>query len=105
MGVGVIMGAREIVKLMTELVPDGGAALERRDGLHALAVAQEMEGALMSAMERKLGYVLLWEQFLTTPDEVALALTGVVQALMEADPVLAEWLEAALARYEQAAAG
>jgi hypothetical protein len=28
----------------------------------------------------------------------------VVQALMDADPVLAEWLEAALVRYDQAAA-
>ena len=98
------MGAKEIVELMTELVRDGGEAVERRDGPQALAVAQEMEGALMSAMEGKLGYVLLWEQFLTTPDEVALALTGVVHALMEADPVLAEWLEGALARYRQAAA-
>lgn len=97
------MSAREIVELMTELVPDGGAALERRDGPQALAVAQEMEGALMSAMEGKLGHVLLWEQFLSTPGEVALALTGVVQALMEADLILAEWLEAALVRYRQAA--
>ena len=98
------MGANEIVELMTELVRDGGAALERRDGPQALAVAQEMEGALMSAMEGKLGHVLLWEQFLSTPGEVALALTGVVQVLMEADPVLAEWLEVSLVRYRQVAA-
>lgn len=96
------MGAREIVELMTELVPDGGVALERRDGLQALAVAREMEGALMSAMEGNLGHVLLWEQFMSTPGEVALALIGVVQALMEADLVLAEWLKEALVRYRQA---
>ena len=96
------MGAAEIVGLMTELVLDGGATLERRDGPRALAVAQEIEGALMSAMEDRLAYVLLWEQFLSTPGEVAAALTGVVRALMEADPAWAEWLEAALERHAQA---
>jgi hypothetical protein len=98
------MSAREIVERITELVLDGGATLEQRDGPQALAVAQEIEGALMSAMEGTLANVVLWEQFLSTPHEVALAVVGVVQTLMEADPVLAEWLEAALARYDQAAA-
>ena len=98
------MSAREIVELMTELVSDGEAALEQRDGPEALAVAQELEGALMSAMEGKLANVLLWEQFLATPSEVALALCGVVQALMKEDPVLAEWLEAALVRHREAVA-
>lgn len=97
------MSAREIVERMTELVPDRGAALEQRDGPRALAVAQEIEGALMSAMEGKLANVVLWEQFLSTPNEVSSAVANVVQALMEADPVLAEWLEAALVRYRKAA--
>lgn len=99
-----IISAREIVELLTELVSDRRAALEQRDGPQALAVAQEIEGVLMSAMEGKLANVLLWEQFLSTPREVALAVVGVVQALMEADPVLADWLEAALVRYRQARA-
>jgi hypothetical protein len=95
------MSAVAIVELMIELVPDGGKALEQRDGPQALEIVQEIEGALMSAMEGTLANVLLWEQFLLTPGEVASALTGVVQALMEADPVLAEWLEAALVRYRR----
>ena len=93
------MSAREIVERTAELVPDRGAMLEQRDGPRALAVALEIEGALVAAMEGTLANVLLWEQFLSTPHEVALAVVGVVQALMEADPVLAEWLEAALVRY------
>jgi hypothetical protein len=55
-------------------------------------------------MEGKLANVLLWEQFLSTPGEVASALIGVVQKLTEADPVLADWLKAALARYKHALA-
>ena len=98
------MDAAAIVELMTETVSDGGTALEQRNGPQALEIAQEIEGALMSAMEGTLANVLLWEQFLLTPGEVASALTGVVQALMEANPVLAEWLEAAMMRYKQVAA-
>ena len=98
------MSAREIVELMVELVPDHGATLKQQDGPRAVAIAQEIEGALMSAMEGKLANVLLWEQFLSTPGEVALALIGVVQMLMDADPVLADWLEASLVRYRQASA-
>jgi hypothetical protein len=97
--------AGEIVEWMSEWVADEGATLERRDGVPAADVAREVQAALMSAMEVKLSYVVLWEQFLSTPDEVASALVSVVQALMEADPVLASWLEQSLARYRQAAGG
>jgi len=101
--VNVIAG--EIVRWMSELIADDGAALERRDGPQAVDVAREVQAALMSAMERKLSYVVLWEQFLSTPEEVAPAVTGVVQVLIDADPVLAGWLEESLARYRQAAEG
>ena len=99
------MVAGEIVELVSELVADDRAMLERRDGPQALDVAREVQAALMSAMESKLSYVVLWEQFLSTPGEVAAAVSGVVQVLIDADPVLAGWLEEALARYRQAAGG
>jgi hypothetical protein len=99
------MVAREIVELMSELIADDGATLERRDGPLAGDVAREVQAALMSAMEAKLSYVVLWEQFLSTPAEVGSAVVSVVQALMDADPVLAGWLEQSLARYRQAAGG
>jgi hypothetical protein len=120
--------AREIVEWMAEFVADGETTLEQRDGPRALAIAQEIEGALMSAMEGKLANVMLWEQFLLAPREVDEAVTcsenapapvsgalallsfavnrvhcnSVVQSLTEADPVLREWLEASLVRYRQA---
>jgi hypothetical protein len=100
--VGEASAAQEIVELMTCLVADGPAALEQQAGLQAVEVAQDIESALMSAMEGKLANVVLWEQFLSTPSEVASVVVGVVRALIDADPVLAEWLEAALVRYKQA---
>jgi hypothetical protein len=63
----------------------------------------EVQAALMAAMESDLSYVVLWEQFTITPHEVDQALLGVIQALMAADPVLDEWIEAALERYRRMA--
>ena len=95
--------AAEIVDLMRERVLVGESEMARRYGEPAVEIALEMEAALMSAMESSLSYVVLWEQFLSTPDEVALAVVSVLQALMEADLVLAQWLDEAIARFRQAA--
>ena len=62
-------------------------------------VAQEVQAVLMAQMEGNLGHVVLWEQFLRTPEEVVDAVVGVVQELVRRDPVLASWLRAAWARW------
>jgi hypothetical protein len=97
------VSASAIVELLSELVSGGDAEFERLHGAPALAVLYEVQAALMAAMESDLSYVVLWEQFLITPHEVDQALRGVIQMLMAADPVLNEWIEAALERYRQAA--
>lgn len=56
----------------------------------------------MAQLERNLGHVLLWEQFLRTPREVDAALVSVIHKLMEGDQVLAEWLDDSMARYAEA---
>jgi hypothetical protein len=98
------MAAAEVVDLLMELVPDGGDALEKRAGTDALEIAQEIEGALMAAMEGTLANVLLWEQFLSTPAQVSAALASVLQTLVDEDPMLAEWLDSALVRFKKATA-
>ena len=95
------MSARAIVGLLSELVSVGDAEFERLHGSPAVDLLHEVQAALMAAMESDLSYVVLWEQFLLTPHEVGEALVGVIQALAAADPVLAKWLEEALARYRQ----
>ncbi|MBN1639988.1 MAG: hypothetical protein JXA09_02040 [Anaerolineae bacterium] len=93
--------ARRIVDLLAGVArgdePTGDA--------DALVLAQEVQAALMAALEGNLGHVVLWEQFLRTPDEVADALVGVVEAVMRRDAALAEWLREAWARWRQAQAG
>jgi hypothetical protein len=93
---------RPVVDLMVALVPENGQALERECGAQALAVAQEIQATLMAQFEGNLGRVMLWEQFLRTPEEVTLAVAGVVQALAEGDQELADWLRASMEHYRQA---
>jgi hypothetical protein len=96
------MSAQEIVQLMAELAVDGKGVLECQWGLEAIAWARQMQAALMDRLEGNLGHVVLWEQFVQTPDVVAPALVGVVQSLLDADPALAEWLDAVLEAYRRA---
>lgn len=96
------MDARQVVQILVELEREGETAFGRRYGTQARDVAHEMEAALMAQMESNLGHVLLWEQFLSTPEEVAPALVSVVRVLASADPVLAGWLDESLARYREA---
>ena len=94
---------QELVRLMTDLVPEGGLLLERCAGPVAVEVAREIEAVVMSQLEGNLGHVLLWEQFQQTPGDVAQALAGVLDTLMQRDPVLASWLEESLRRYQREA--
>ena len=96
-----MVDVRPVVDLMAAMVPENGKALERECGAQALVVAQEIQAALMAQFEGNLGRVMLWEQFLRTPEEVALAVVGVVQALAEGDKELADWLRASIERYRQ----
>jgi hypothetical protein len=95
----------EVVDLMVALVGDDGAFLGRAGGAQALAEAQEIQATLMALFEGNLGHVVLWEQFLRTPGQVALAVAGVLQTLVESDRELDQWLWASMERYRQATEG
>ncbi len=97
------VSAQEIVEVVGELVPDEGAALERRRGPQALAVAREIETALVPHLEGNPAYAPLWQQFQAAPQAMAPALAGVLQVLLAADAALARRLDTLLDRYRQAA--
>ena len=90
---------------MTERVSEGQAAFEDRYGSAALEVVLEIQGALMARMEENLGHVVLWEQYLRTPEAVSDALVSVIQLYIDQDSVLAGWLETAVERFETSVAG
>ncbi len=98
------MSAQEIVEVVGELVPDEGAALEQQHGSQALAVAREIETALLPHLEGDPAYAPLWQRFSATPQAMAPALAGVVQGLLAADAALARRLDTLLAEYQQASA-
>ena len=90
---------REVVDLVGEYVALGARGFEAEHGGEATNVVQGMMAALMGQLEGNLGHVVLWEQFLQTPDEVCDALVGVVTALRCRNPGFDEWLAEAWGRY------
>ena len=95
----------QIVGRLAELVSEGEAAFAQRHGEAALGTIREVQAALMEQFERTLSYVVLWEQFLKTPHEVADAVASVVRASVADDPLLAEWLQATWVEYQAQAGG
>jgi hypothetical protein len=86
------------VRLLGEYVAQGEHAFEAARGAQVLACVQEIMAALMGQLEGNLGHVVLWEQFLQTPDEVSDALVSVVGALRCRNELFDEWLDEAWAR-------
>ena len=91
--------AQDAVEVMGQLVSEGEDLFEEQRGSAALGVAREIEAALVAQLEGNLGHVLLWEQFLRTPQSVAPALVSTLESLLERDAVLREWLVESLQNY------
>ena len=97
--------AQDIVQVMAELVSQGEDVFEQRRGGVALGVAEEIEAALVAQLEGNLGHVLLWEQFLRTPEAVASAVVSVLESLLNRDVILARWLDESLKTYREEVEG
>lgn len=93
--------AQDTVEVMTELTSEGEDVFEERRGSAALGVAKEIEAALVAQLEGNLGHVLLWEQFLRTPEDVASAVVSVLESLLERDEVLTRWLNESIGTYQR----
>ncbi len=98
-----LASARRIVDLLVARVSQGAAAFEAEHGSEALQVVEEIMAALMGQLEGNLGHVVLWEQFLRTPNEVSEALVGVVEVLFCRSTVLSAWMDNAWMRYRACA--
>jgi hypothetical protein len=96
------MSTQAIVEAVGELVVDDGKTLEQQHGSKALAVAQEIQSALVPCVAQDPAYAPLWEQFQAAPREQAPALAGVLQVILGADAALAQRLDVLLQQYQQA---
>ncbi len=92
---------QEIVDVIAEVVPDGGAALARR-APQALAPARALEATLLPQLEANPAYAPLWQAFQTSPQANKPILVSVVQVLAQNDPALARRLDELLSAYRQA---
>lgn len=96
------MSTQEIVEVVGEFVVDDGKTLEQQHGSKALAVAREIQIALVPHVAQNPAYAPLWQQFQAAPQAMAPALAGVLQVVLGADAALARRLDALLAQYQQA---
>lgn len=94
--------ATEIVNVLAELLPDDGARLEARAGSQARTHAQAIQGELVPRLEENPAYATLWQQFEAQPQAQAPILAGIVQVLIQNDPVLETRLQALLRQYQAA---
>jgi hypothetical protein len=88
--------AEQIVKVLAEIVPDGGAALNPQ----ALAHAQAIRGEVVPRLEANELTAQAWQTFQQSAQ--AAALIPAVQLLLGVDAALAARLDALLQAYQQA---
>jgi hypothetical protein len=93
--------AEQIVKVLAEIVPDGGAALNPQ----ALAHAQAIRGEVVPRLEANELTAQAWQTFQQSPQAQAAGLIPAVQLLLGADAALAARLDALLQAYQQAQSG
>jgi hypothetical protein len=96
------VGVQEIVHIVSELIADGGEAMEERHGLQAVSAAQGARSLLAERLRHDLSDDALWEDFEADPRGTSAQLTGTLEALVEADPSLAQELDAFMQEYYQA---
>lgn len=93
------MAVEDVVTLLTEYCEDGQDTFEDRHGPEAAIVAQEAIDLLEGELSGQLDYDALWAEFEAAPRETAPDLAGALEAMIEADPGLAEKLEALMEEY------
>jgi len=95
------MAVRKVVRILGQLLQDDGATLERRYGPQVVTLAQELKSMLATRLREESPYAALWEQFEDQPQMAAAALTGALEALVEADPALAKRLSGFAEEYHR----
>ena len=93
------MAVQEVVEILRQYNVDDGEALQKRVGPEAVAAALGMQRFLAARLEEDRLHASLWEQFLAAPRDDAEELTGVLEALTEADPAMARRLDAFVGEY------
>jgi hypothetical protein len=97
------VGVQEIVHIVSELIAEGEEAMAQRHGPQAVSAAQGARSLLAERLRQEVSDDALWADFEADPRGTAAELTGTLEALIEADPSLAQELDAFMQEFYQAA--
>ena len=87
------MGVGNVVDVLVEYYGDGEDAFGRRYGSGAVMVTRDMADLLRRELGGQLDFDSLWAEFVEAPRATRPQITGVLEAMVEADPGLAEKLQ------------
>ncbi len=93
------MAVEDVVTILMEYLKDGEDVFAGRYGSEASVAARDMTDLLREQLGGQLDYGMLWAEFETAPRETMPQLAGVLEAIMEADPGLADKLQVLLEDY------
>jgi hypothetical protein len=96
------MAVEDVVAILTDYYQSGEEAFGERHGGEALIVVRDILDLLETELEEELQYDALWEAFEADPRGTAVDLSGRLEALVEADPGLAEQLDLLVGEYHAA---
>jgi hypothetical protein len=95
------MAVQEIVRLLRDQIQDDGVTLRRRHGPQAVTVAEDIKSLLAARLQKEPAYASLWSRFEDEPQAMTAELTGVLEALVEADPALVKRLNGFIEEFHQ----
>jgi hypothetical protein len=93
------MAVQDVVRVLVVYYEDGEEAFREARGPDAAIVVRDMIDLLEDELGGQLDYDALWAEFEAAPRETAPDLAGSLEALVEADPGLANQLEVHLEAY------
>ena len=93
------MAVEDVVRVLSEYCEDGAESFGDRHGPEAVIAVRDLIDVLRVELGGQLDYDTLWAEFEEAPRETAADLAGALEAMIEADPGLAEKLEALMEEY------
>jgi len=93
------MAVEDVVTILMEYCEDGEETFRDLHGPEAAVAVQDVVDLLEGELGGQLEYDALWSEFESAPRETAPALSGALEAMIEADPGLGEQMELLLEEY------
>ena len=93
------MSVQEVTRTIRSYLEEGEDTFRERYGPEAVTAIEDLITMLKLRLEEESVYASLWDEFVAEPRATEDELTGALGALIEADPALAERLEAFMEEY------